>query len=176
MASVGCQDPFAPGPAGIYPFRSEPSAVVVYLNGEPTLENMLICDEFPVKRTNNSDAVNLRTPYLKIFDVIPDNKGNAYVSCIGNYDKDVEENCAVSAVYKVAMEGKQLVVKQAGIGEFYSPINKQKGYESLRQVTINAEGDVVVVGVSSSRATILSHDLSTVKGYYDVNTLRLHGV
>lgn len=176
MASVGCQDPFAPAPDGLYPFKSEPSAVVVYLNGEPSAETMLICDEFPVKRTADSDPVPLRTPYLKIFDVIPDNQGNAYVSCIGNYDKDVEENCAVSAVYKVAMEGKKLVVKGAWYSEFNSPVNKQQGYESLRQVTINGEGDVVVVGVASSQATVLSNDLSTVKGYYNVNTYNPWGV
>lgn len=176
MASVGCQDPFAPAPTGLYPFKSEPSAVVVYLNGEPTVENMLICDEFPVKRTSTSEVEWLRTPYLKIFDVVPDNQGNAYVSCIGNYDKDVEENCAVSAVYKIAMEGKKLVVKGSWYSEFNSPVNKQQGYESLRQLTINGDGDVVVVGVASSRATILSNDLSTVKGYYDVNTYNPWGV
>jgi hypothetical protein len=176
MSSVGCQDPFAPAPTGVYPFKSMPSAVVVYLNGEPTVENMLICDEFPVKRTKHSPVRSLRTPYLKVFDVIPDNKGNAYVSCIGNYDKDVEENCAVSAVYKVAMEGQQLVVKASWHSDYYSPINEHYGYESLRQVTINGDGDVVVVGVASSRATVLSHDLSTVKGYYDVNTYAPWGV
>ncbi|WP_449398089.1 hypothetical protein [Chryseobacterium wanjuense] len=31
MASVGCQEPFAPSKTGVYPFESEPSAVVVYL-------------------------------------------------------------------------------------------------------------------------------------------------
>ncbi|PWV51677.1 hypothetical protein [Chitinophaga sp. S165] len=175
MASVGCQDPFAPAPTGVYPFTSEPSAVVVYLNGEPTVESMLICDEFPVKRSSDADPVPLRTPYLKIFDVIPDNKGNAYVSCIGNYDKDIEK-CALSAVYKVAMEGNKLVVKGAWYSNFYSDINKQYGFESLRQVAINGEGDVVVVGVASSRATILSNDLSTIKGYYNINTYAPWGV
>jgi len=164
MASVGCQDPFAPAPEAAYSFKSEPSAVVVYLNGEPTVENMLICDEFPVKRSVDEDPVSARTPYLKIFDVTPDNQGNAYVSCIGNYDKDVPENCAFSAVYKVAMEDNKLVVKNSWYSNYGGSANGQVGYESLRQVTINAEGDVVVVGVTSSRATILSNDLSTVKG------------
>lgn len=176
MASVGCQDPFAPAPTGVYPFKSEPSAVVVYINGEPSAETMLICDEFPVKKTASSLPLPLRTPYLKIFDVAPDHQGNAYVSCIGNYDKDVEDNCAVSAVYKVAIEGNKLVVKNSWYSDYYSPVNKQNGYESLRQVTINGDGDVVVVGVSSSRATVLSHDLSVVKGYYDVNTYAPWGV
>lgn len=170
IASVGCQDPFAPAPTGVYPFKSEPSAVVVYLNGEPTVDHMLICDEFPVKRTASSEPVPLRTPYLKIFDVTPDNKGNAYVSCIGNYDEDTADNCALSAVYKVAIENKKLVVINSWFSDFYSPVNKQNGFESLRQVAINADGDVVVVGVASSRATILSSDLSEIKNYYDVNT------
>lgn len=176
MASVGCQDPFAPAPTGVYPFKSEPSAVVVYLNGEPTPENMLICDEFPVKRTFLSEPTLLRTPYLKIFDVTPDHHGNAYVSCIGNYDDKVADNCALSAVYKVAIEHNKLVVKNWWFSDYYSPVNKQKGFESLRQVTVNADGDVIVVGVASSRATILSPDLSQVKGYYDTNTYAPWGV
>lgn len=174
MASVGCQEPFAPAPDGVYPFKSAPSAVVVYMNGDP--ENVVICDEFPVKHHADDTPLEIRTPYLKIFDVVPDNKGNAYVSCIGNYDKDVREHCAVSAVYKVAMEHGKLVVKHAWYSDFYSDINKHRGFESLRQLAINAVGDVIVVGVSSSRATIISHDLATVKGYYDVNTYAPWGV
>ena len=176
MASVGCQDPFAPASTGVYPFKSEPSAVVVYLNDEPTAENMLICNEFPVKRTASSKAIPLKTPYLKVFDVVPDHHGNAYVSCIGNYDKDVADNCALSAVYKVAIENNKLVVKNSWFSDYYSSTNKQVGFESLRQVAINADGDVVVVGVTSSRATILSPDLSMVKGYYEVNTHAPWGV
>jgi hypothetical protein len=175
MASVGCQDPFAPSPTGVYPFKSEPSAVVVYLNGEPTIENMLICDEFPVKKTSSSEAIPLRTPYLKVFDVVPDHKGNAYVSCIGNYDDKIADNCALSAVYKVAIENNKLVVKNSWFSDYYSPVNKQNGFESLRQVAINSDGDVVVVGVASSRATILTSDLS-FKGFYDVNTHAPWGV
>ncbi len=176
MASVGCQDPFAPAPTGVYPFKSEPSAVVVYLNGEPTAGNVLICDEFPVKQTAAADPVPLRTPYLKVFDVTPDNLGSAYVSCIGNYDSDVADNCVLSAVYKVTIEGNRLVVKNSWYSDYYSSINKQKGFESLRQVNINGEGDVVVVGVTSSRATVLSNDLSTIKGYYDTHTYAPWGV
>lgn len=170
MASVGCQDPFAPSPIGAYPFKSEPSAVVVYLNGEPTVENTLVCNEFPVKHSASSVPKFLKTPYLKVFDVAPDHLGNAYVSCIGNYDSKHPENCALSAVYKVAIENNKIVVKNSWYSDYYSPINKQNGFESLRQVAINGNGDVVVVGVSSSRATVLSHDLSEVKGFYDVNT------
>ena len=184
MASVGCQDPFAPAPAGVYPFASEPSAVVVYLKPEkeediekpPTPENTLICNAFPVKRTAASEPVLLQTPYLKIFDVTPDNKGNAYVSCIGNYDKLHPDNCALSAVYKVAIEEGKLVVKNSWFSNYSGSANGQEGYESLRQITINGDGDVIVVGVTSSRATILSSDLSTVKGYYDVHTYAPWGV
>jgi hypothetical protein len=43
-------------------------------------------------------------------------------------------------------------------------------------VAINKAGEVVVVGVASSRATVLSHDLSEVKGYYDTNTYAPWGV
>ncbi|WP_449398088.1 hypothetical protein [Chryseobacterium wanjuense] len=142
----------------------------------PTPELTLICNEFPVKNSPDSDPVLTKTPYLKIFDVTPDNKGNAYVSCIGNYDKDNIDNCAFSAVYKVAIENNELVVKNRWFSDFSESANKQEGYESLRQVTINGEGDVVVVGVSSDRATILSNDLSTVKGYYNVNTYAPWGV
>lgn len=174
MASVGCQDPFAPAPVGVYPFKSEPSAVVVYLNGEPTGENVLICDEFPVKQSFSSDPILLKTPYLKVFDVTPDHKGNAYVSCIGNYDEDLTK-CALSAVYKVAIENNKLVVKDSWFSDYHSTINKQRGFESLRQVTINGDGDVIVVGVTSSRATILSHDLK-FKGYYETHTYAPWGI
>ena len=176
MASVGCQDPFAPAKTGVYPFESQPSAVVVYLKGEPTVENVVICDEFPVKKKALSEPVFTRTPYLKIFDVTPDHAGNAYVSCIGNYDKDNPDNCILSAVYKVALEDKKLVVKNWWFSYYYSPVNEHRGFESLRQVAINAAGDVIVVGVASSRATILSHDLSHIKGYYDVNTYAPWGI
>ncbi|SFM62281.1 hypothetical protein SAMN05428949_0208 [Chitinophaga sp. YR627] len=176
MASVGCQDPFAPAKTGVYPFESQPSAVVVYLNGDPSAENVVICDQFPVKKHFLSEPELTRTPYLKIFDVTPDHAGNAYVSCIGNYDKDNPGNCALSAVYKVALEGKKLVVKNAWFSDYYSTQNDQRGFESLRQVTVNAKGEVIVVGVASSRATILSNDLSHVKGYYDINTYAPWGV
>ncbi|QXU51372.1 hypothetical protein KYG33_10120 [Chryseobacterium sp. D764] len=183
MASVGCQEPFAPAKPGVYPFENEPSAVVVYLKPEdgyfgkgPTKELTLICNEFPVKRSQNLPPLPTKTPYLKIFDVIPDHKGSAYVSCIGNYDKDVPENCAFSAVYKVAIVGNQLVVTNSWFSNYSESANKQEGYESFRQIAINGNGDVVVVGVSSSRATVLSKDLSTVLGYYDVNTYAPWGV
>ncbi|WP_146308008.1 hypothetical protein [Chitinophaga pinensis] len=176
MASVGCQDPFAPAKTGVYPFESQPSAVVVYLKGEPDEENVVICDQFPVKKHFLSEPALTRTPYLKIFDVTPDNAGNAYVSCIGNYDKDNPDNCALSAVYKVALEGKKLVVKNGWFSDYHDTENDHRGFESLRQVTINGHGDVVVVGVTSSRATVLSHDLSHVKGYYDINTYAPWGV
>lgn len=175
MASVGCQEPFAPAPIGVYPFASEPSAVVVYLNGEPDAKTMLICDEFPVKHSASSEAVFLRTPYLKIFDVVPDNKGNAYVSCIGNYDEDIAK-CALSAVYKVTIEDDKLVVKASWYSHYLNETNNQRGFESLRQVAINGDGDVVVVGVASSRATILAKDNLEFKGYYDVNTHNPWGV
>lgn len=174
MASVGCQDPFAPAPDGVYPYKSAPSAVVVYMNGDP--EQAVICDEFPVKYHATDAPVMMRTPYLKVFDVVPDNKGNAYVSCIGNYDKDVKEHCAVSAVYKVAMAHGKLTVQHVWYSDFYSERNKHRGFESLRQVAISGNGDVIVVGVSSSRATILSHDLSVVKGFYDINTYAPWGI
>jgi len=181
MASVGCQEPFAPAPVGVYPFKSEPSAVVVYLKQddptkEPTIDNVLICDEFPVKKSFASDPVNERTPYLKNFDVTPAHDGHAYVSCIGNYDKDNPDKCVLSAVYKVAIENNKLVVKAAWYSDFHSPINKQRGYESLRQVAINAEGNVVVVGVASSRATVLHGDTLKRITYYDVNTYHPWGV
>ncbi|WP_027378956.1 NHL repeat-containing protein [Chryseobacterium daeguense] len=181
MASVGCQEPFAPAKTGVYPFESEPSAVVIYLKPEdmekaPTADQVLICNEFPVKKSPDSDPVWCKTPYLKIFDVTPDNKGNAYVSCIGNYDKDNIDNCAFSSVYKVSMEGNELKVTGSWYSQFSGSANGQEGYESLRQIAINGNGDIVVVGVTSSRATILSNDLSTVKGHYDVNTYAPWGI
>lgn len=181
MASVGCQDPFAPAPVGLYPFASEPSAVVVYLKQddpakEPTAENVLICDEFPIKHTTTSDPVYARTPYLKIFDVTPDNKGHAYVSCIGNYDSEHPEQCVVSAVYKVALEKDRMVVKKSWYSEYTNDRTGQTGYESLRQVAIDGDGHVVVVGVASSRATVLDAETLEKITYYDVETYNPWGV
>jgi hypothetical protein len=175
MASVGCQDPFAPAPDGPYKFDSEPSAVVVYLNGDPSEENVRVFNNFPIKRSSTAYPILPKTSYLKVFDVIPDNQGNAYVSCIGNYDKDNPDNCVLSAVYKVKLVQGELYCKGAWYSDFTSG-NGEVGFESLRQVTLNAEGDVVVVGVKSSRATVLSSDLLEVKGYYDVNTNAPWGV
>ncbi|MBR9922560.1 MAG: hypothetical protein GYB31_17120 [Bacteroidetes bacterium] len=175
MASVGCQDPFAPAPTGVYPFSSEYSAVVVYLNGDP--EKMLSCSNFPIKKSASEESPTFEaTPYLKVFDVFPDNEGNVYVSCIGNYDKNNPDNCVLSAVYKVAIEEGALKVIAYWFSDYENPRTKQVGFESLRQVTMNAEGDVVVVGVASSRATVLYNDLSGVKGYYSKNTYAPWGV
>ena len=164
MASVGCQDPFAPAPTGVYDFSGEPSAVVVYLNGDST--QMVKCDEFPVKNNPDEDPVVKRTQYLKVFDVAPDDNDGAYVSCIGNYDAEDIDKCAFSAVYYVKMENNELQVKHSWFSDHVSTTNGQEGYESLRQVTIKEDGNVVVVGVTSSQATELSPDLSTVEARY----------
>ncbi|MNV04111.1 hypothetical protein D3C71_943990 [compost metagenome] len=177
MASVGCQDPFAPAPVGVYPFESASSAVVVYLksDSDPSVDTTLICDEFPIKHRYDQDPVNKKTPYLKVFDVTPDHKGNAYISCIGNYDKDPAK-CVLSAVYKVNLSNNKLTVTASWYSDYLNTVNKQKGFESLRQVTINGNGDVVVVGVESSRATVLSgNDLSFIE-YYETNTYAPWGV
>lgn len=177
MASVGCQEPFAPAPVGVYPFESESSGVVVYLksNSNPSIKTTLICDEFPIKHRYDLSPVNEKTPYLKVFDVIPDNKGNAYVSCIGNYDKDPAK-CVLSAVYKVNMSNNKLTVTASWYSDYLNTVNKQKGFESLRQVAINGNGDVVVVGVESSRATVLSGEDLSFKEYYETNTYAPWGV
>lgn len=177
MASIGCQDPFAPAPTGDYPFEDENSAVVVYLNGDP--ENILICNEFPIKQSaSDANPVFTSSPYLKVFDVFPDpnNPGIAYVSCIGTYDKDNPDKCVLSSVYRVAINNDSLVVTNWWFSDYTNKIDNQTGFESLRQVTMNGEGDVVVVGVESNRATVLYNDLSGVKTYYDTNTYGPWGV
>jgi len=174
MASVGCQDPFAPAPVGVYDFDSKPSAVVVYRNGDPT--QMVKCDEFPIKSSEKTGVRTKKTPYLKVFDVKPDNNGYAYVSCIGNYDENNIENCAFSAVYRVKLEETKIEVENSWFSDHVSNNTGQTGYESLRQVTIDPNGNVIVVGVTSSRATVLSPDLSEVLGYYDTNTNAPWGV
>lgn len=164
MASVGCQEPFAPAPAGVYEFEGEPSAVVVYLNGDST--KMIKCDEFPVKNDPDEDAIVKRTQYLKVFDVVPDNKNGAYVSCIGNYDEKHIDNCAFSAVYYVIVEDDEIKVKHHWFSNYVSKTSGQEGYESLRQIAIDPDGNVVVVGVTSGQATVLSPDLSQVVSHY----------
>ncbi|GAB5417066.1 MAG: hypothetical protein Crog4KO_19320 [Crocinitomicaceae bacterium] len=157
MASVGCQDPFAPAPTGVYEFEGMPSAVVVYKNGDA--KQMIMRDEFPVKNQPGVDPADKRTQYLKIFDVTPDNKGGAYVSCIGHHDRKNIDNCAYSAVYYVTLEGDEINVIYTWFSDYVSGPKDTEGYESLRQIAIAPNGDVVVVGVSSSRATVLSPDL-----------------
>jgi hypothetical protein len=177
MASVGCQEPFAPAPVGDYPFTSEPSGVVVYLKGDPTdPDNVVGLYEFPIMKSSTSKAVTKPTSYLKVFDVTPDNKGNAFVSCIGNYDKDVADNCALSAVYKVSLVGNKLTVIASWYSDFQSPLTGQIGYESLRQVAIDGDGNAVVVGVTGSRATVLNGSDLSFKCYYDTNTYAPWGV
>ncbi len=163
MASVGCQDPFAPAPTGVYEFEGMPSAVVVYKNGDPN--QMVMHDKFPVKNQPNEDAQDKRTQYLKIFDVTPDNKGGAYVSCIGHHDRKNLDNCAYSAVYYLVLEDDKISVKHHWFSNFVDE-NGTEGYESFRQIAIAPNGNVVVVGVSSSQATELSPDLSNIVAHY----------
>lgn len=178
MASIGSQDPFAPAPKGDYPFESLNSAVVVYLDDDP--KQMLICDTFPIKRRIDEEAEITSTPYLKVFDVCPDpnNAETAFVSCIGTFHIDKEKS-ALSAVYKVAInrENQSIDVISSWFSDFSDKHDKLSGFESLRQVTTNADGNAIVVGIKSNRATVLHNDLSLgVKARYDTETYSPWGV
>ncbi len=178
LSSIGCQDPFAPAPKGDYQFSSSPSAIVVYLDDDP--ENMLICNTFPIKKRSTGEIETIQSEYLKIFDVCldPTTPETAFISCIGTYHKESDKS-ALSTVYKVAINRNMnsIDVLDYWFSDFFNEKTNEVGFESLRQVTCNANGDVIVVGVESSRATVLHNDLSQgVIEYYDTATYSPWGV
>ncbi len=135
MASWGSQDPM-PYTASKYDFKSERSAVVVYLEGDP--ERALV---------HSFDS-----PYDLTFDVTVDPQGHAYVSNSG-YGGDESRGlpAVASSVYKLRIDNGKLCV----LAKWVSP----KGYEAFRQVAVGADGYVYVGGVASSRVIRLDRDL-----------------
>jgi hypothetical protein len=149
MASWGTQDPMPPTHSH-YNFKSEPSAVVVYLDGDP--------DRVAV---HHFDSPNDLT-----FDVVVDDDGNAYAANAGSSEHGVR-----SSVHKLRLEGEELVEVACWVSdhvarEKHRPGNgddePQVGFETFRQIAIGPSGDVYVVGVASSRVVRLSPDLEPV--------------
>lgn len=154
MASVGTEEPFAPGPEGVYPIANQNSAVVVYLDGDPN--KMLKFDNF----------FDNPSPFHSTFDVAIDSQGNAFVSNIGTEDKQVK-----SSVHKIRIsdDRTKLDCLKSWDSKYYNEHKLVQGYEQYRQVTVNSEDQVLVVGVASGMVTVLDNDLKGVVATYTNN-------
>ncbi len=149
MASVGTQEPFAPGPIGHYKFENQNSAVVVYLKGDP--ENAIHWDDFN----------GIKSPFHSTFDVVMDSKGNAFVSNIGDYDNRIQ-----SSVHKFSLQDGKLNLLNSWTSDYVNRRDPDKvGYENLRQVNVDSEDNVYVVGINSSRVVKFDNDLNKITAY-----------
>lgn len=160
MGSIGNQKPFAPAPDGLYSFPNQNSAVVVYLGGDPN--RMISFDNFLGKPS----------PYHNTFDVVIDNEGNGIVSNIGNDDYGLQ-----SSVYKFKIENDELVCLGYWVSDYVNARNPASvGYEQLRQVTVNAQNEIFVGGVTSSRVVKLDPTLKNVLKVFTKNVHAAWGV
>src|SRR5690606_23828258 len=77
---------------------------------------------------------------------------------IGNADYGLQ-----SSVYKFRIEKDQLVYVAHWVSDYVNPHNPASvGYEQFRQVTVNAQNEIFVGGVTSSRVVKLDSSLQTV--------------
>ncbi|GGM95059.1 hypothetical protein GCM10010967_30550 [Dyadobacter beijingensis] len=160
MASIGSQKPMAPAPDPVYTFPNQNSALVVYLGGDPN--RMISFDNF----------LDQPSPYHATFDVVIDSEGNGIVSNIGNADYGLQ-----SSVYKFRIENDQLVYVAHWVSDYVNPRNPASvGYEQFRQVTVNAQNEIFVGGVTSSRVVKLDSSLQNVLKVFTKNVNAAWGV
>lgn len=136
MASWGTQDPLPPAPSR-YRFEGVPSAVVVYLGGDP----------------GRVASHSFGSQHYGTFDVAVDDDGDAYVANSGSAAHGVK-----SSVYKLRLEDDRLVELASWESDFQAS-DGQVGYEAFRQVAVSPTGHVYVAGVSSNRVVRLDRDL-----------------
>ena len=147
MASWGTQDPMPPV-SSKYHYPGANSAIVVSLASD----NEVKLD------TDNPLVYHFEhpSPHNLTFDVAIDEDDFGYVSNAGQ-----ESSGTSSTVYKMAIEGKQLVKKAMW------PKSKEHGvdrtdFETLRQIAVHPNGEILVVGVTSSRVVRLNKQLVEV--------------
>lgn len=146
MCSWGTQNPLAPSDENYYSFKSYPSSVVVYLQGDPN-------------RMVSYDFTGFESPYNLTFDLVFDKEDNAIVSNGGNYSKDNEDECQVSSIYKLQLkEG-----KITALASWKDVDNKDtNGYDSFRQVAINSKGEIYLVAMGSNRVIKFNENLEKI--------------
>jgi len=163
MASWGTQKPMAPAPDSLYePYPDQPSAVVVYIGGDP--DNAVSFSDFYDANGNISPS-----PFHNTFDIAIDQNGYAFASNAGSKANDKDQGydhpACPSAVYKLLLNTEQKTLTC----EAHWISNYEDNFEEFRQINVNSKGDVYVGGVTSSRVVQLSNDLSRVKGTFTKN-------
>lgn len=149
IASMGSQQPMAPSPESVYKFQGENSAIVVYPGGDP--QKAVSFDNF-----NGNPS-----PYHGTFDVVIDSQGHALVSNIGSKTDGIR-----SSVHKFRFVNNKIECIASWISDYEHERDPGvKGYEEFRQVQVNADDEVFVVGISSSRVIKLDQDLQVVKTF-----------
>lgn len=144
MSSWGTQDPLAPSSDTVFSYKSEKSAAVVYLNADP---ERAISFEFD-------------SPYDKTFDLIVNKHDNIYVANSGDSANDVR-----SSIYKLKLEGDQIVELASWKSKYVNKENNTIGMEGFRQVCLNSKGEVFVGGVLSNRILKFDKDLNFLRDF-----------
>jgi len=156
ITSWGTKSPLAPGGSSPYDYGDEPnSAVVVYLQGNP--ERALV---YPFANANFAP-----------FDVAIDRADNVFVSNGGDSDNGVK-----SSVYKLRLENGAIHEIAQWESNYQDPKDASKnGYESFKQIILNAQGELFVAGVTSNRLVKLDSDLNYL-GELTTNTNEPWGI
>jgi len=152
IASIGSEKPMAPSPGGLYTFENQNSAIVVYPGGDPA------------QAIHYNNFGNNPSPYHATFGVVMDSQGNAFVSNIGDASEGVP-----SSLYKFRLDNGELVCLASWISDYQNPRTGEIGYEEFRQVQVNAQDEVFVVGITSSRVIKLDNDLENVLQVFEKN-------
>ncbi len=143
ICSWGSQAPIDGSSGSIYDFKDAPSAVVVYLGGDP-------------ERAISYEFAN---PNYETFDLVIDQDDMVYVSNGGDKKLGVK-----SSVYKLQLDGDQIQMITFWESNY---VNKKEetGYESFKQINLNSEGEVFVAGVASNRIVKLDQNLNYIKDF-----------
>lgn len=151
MASWGTQDPMAaPHSGSIYEYNDAPSAVVVYIGGDPARSVVF------------NDFGDGPSPFHGTFSVVMDHEGNAIVSNAGT------SKVMGSSVYKLKLSaGKdKLDIVAAWPSNYKTDKEGQINYfEEFRQVQVDADNNVYVGGITSKRVVKLDKDLKYVTAF-----------
>jgi hypothetical protein len=153
MCSWGDQAPMTPfDDDSPYPFANAPSAVVVYLKGNP--------------KKALSFQTNKRHPFFGPFSLAIDSKDNVFVANSGN-------DVIGSSVYKFRLNKKGTAIEH--VAHWDSTWSEKNGYEWFKQININSKDEIFVAGTNSDRIVKLDNDLKEL-GVYTENIFGPWGV
>lgn len=151
MASWGTQNPMAtPNLPGIYDIPDEPSAIVVYVGGDP--RQAVAFNNFGTGPS----------PFHGTFGVVIDDDGCAIVSNAGT------SKVMPSSVYKVRLSANKKRLHVVAFWESNFPAKSTDqiaNFEEFRQPQIDADGNVYVGGITSKRVVKLSKDLEYITAF-----------